>query len=511
MSTIAPPAPKPGTRKLSDVARHVIAPTGITQTYWNAVRDQCVDLGVRFDRWQDGAGRLILAQRSSGKYAAGIGGVHLSWPRQVGKTYLIGSIIIALCLLRPGLLALWTAHHGKTINETFRAMQAMAKRSKIWPHVLGIRTGNGDEGIEFRNGSRILFGAREHGFGLGFTKVDLIVFDEAQRLKSRTIVDMVPATNAAPNGLVFYIGTPPRPDDAGEVFSARRRKALKIEAARASGDDPRCNILYIELSADPATPKDLAEIDWDQLAVANPSYPHRVDREAIERMWEQFEDKGDFWREAYGIWDELEQVRSAIDPFAWRDLTVRTPPATEGTKAYAVVFHRDGVSVSLSAALKHEHGVHVETIARRPLTEGTYWLVEFFTAERDGRQRHQDAAQIVVFGKAGSTGLANDLRQAGVAAKCLIIGTQDNAITAATMLREAVNRGEVTHLADPDVLDASIAGSREHKVGQSGGWVLVPKTDDDDSTPAESAGMALWAAKTTKRRPGRKTRGAVMA
>lgn len=511
MSTIAPPRQKPGTKRLSEAARHLVAPTGIVKTYWNAVRDQCLDLGLGFDRWQDGAGRLILAQRVSGKFAAGIGGVHLSWPRQVGKTYLIGAIVIALCLLRPGMLALWTAHHGKTINETFRAMQSMVKRAKIAPHVLKVITGNGDEGIEFRNGSRILFGAREHGFGLGMTKVSLLIFDEAQRLKRRTVMDMVPTTNAGDNPLVFYMGTPPRRDDDGgwgELFTERRTKALGIEAARSQGGDPKCNMLYIELSADRDTLRD--QIDWEQIARANPSYPHRVDAEAIERMWEQLGPDG-FFSEGYGIWDELEQLASAIDPFAWRDLTVPAPPTAEGTRSYAVVFHRDGTSVSLSAALKHPYGVHVETIARRPLTEGTYWLVDFFTAERDGRQRHEDAAQIVVFGKAGSTALANDLRQAGVAAKCLIIGTQDNAITAATTLREAVNRGEVTHLADPEVLDASIVGSKEHKSGQSGGWVLIPKTDEDDSTPAESIALALWAAMTSKRRPGRRTKGRVMA
>ena len=71
-------APKRGTRRLSEVARRLIAPSGITQTYWNRVRVKCHDLGLGFDPWQDGAGRLILAQRADGKYACGIGGAVLS-------------------------------------------------------------------------------------------------------------------------------------------------------------------------------------------------------------------------------------------------------------------------------------------------------------------------------------------------------------------------------------------------------------------------------------------------
>lgn len=506
-------SPKPGTKKLSEVARHLVAPSGITQTYWNRVRAKCRKLGLGFDTWQDGAARLILAQREDGTFAAGIGGAVLSWPRQVGKTYLIGAIFIALCLLRPNMLALWTAHHGKTINETFRAMQSMARRKEIAKYVTRITTGNGDEGIEFTNGSRILFGAREHGFGLGFAGVSLLVFDEAQRLSQRAVDDMVPTTNAGDNPLVFFIGTPPRPTDNGEIFTARRTKALKVEKQRADGQDPENNVLYIELGADPGTSKSAERIDWGQIAQANPSYPHRVPKAAIERMWELLGAES-FWREGYGIWDEVEQIAPAIDPFAWRDLALPRAVAEtfDGTRSYGVVFHRDGTSVSLSGALKHEHGVHVETIARRPLTEGTWWIVEFLTAEQpDGKPRHKHAAQIVVFGKAGSTGLVNELRAAGVPAPVLILATQDNAITAATMTREGVHRGTVSHLDDPDVLDASVVGSREHKTGTSGGWVFVPKTEQDDSTPIESVAMALWAAKTTKRRPGRKTRGRVMA
>jgi hypothetical protein len=84
----------------------------------------------------------------------------MSIPRQVGKTFTVGSIIFALCLLFPGSMVLWTAHRTRTSNETFRSMKGLAGRSKIKPHVRAIRSVNGEQEIEFRNGSRILFGAR---------------------------------------------------------------------------------------------------------------------------------------------------------------------------------------------------------------------------------------------------------------------------------------------------------------------------------------------------------------
>jgi hypothetical protein len=96
--------------------------------------------------------------------------------------------------------------------------------------------------IEFRNGSRILFGARERGFGRGIPKIGVVVLDEAQILGQNAIDDMIPATNQAENPLIFYIGTPPKPSDPSEVFVNLRQEAIDGES-----DDT----LYIEFSADP--------------------------------------------------------------------------------------------------------------------------------------------------------------------------------------------------------------------------------------------------------------------
>ena len=58
--------------RLSDIAKHLILPEGITSTGWPRVRDRCKFFSLGFDRWQDGLGRGILAKRDSGLYAAGI-------------------------------------------------------------------------------------------------------------------------------------------------------------------------------------------------------------------------------------------------------------------------------------------------------------------------------------------------------------------------------------------------------------------------------------------------------
>src|SRR5690606_26075366 len=131
------------------------------------------------------------------------GGVGMSLPRQVGKTHLVGYALFALCILQPGLTVIWTAHHSKTANETLLAMQGMARRQKIAPYVDRVTTGNGDEAVWFGNGSRILFGARERGFGRGFAGVDVLVFDEAQILTDKALDAMLATMNTAPNALAL--------------------------------------------------------------------------------------------------------------------------------------------------------------------------------------------------------------------------------------------------------------------------------------------------------------------
>jgi hypothetical protein len=290
------------TPRLSDLARSVVAPKGVVSTGWPAVQRKCRELGIRFRPWQPDVGRLILAKREDGKYAATIGGTGLSIPRQVGKTFLVGAIIFALCLLHPNLTVIWTAHRLRTADETFGKMQVFARRKRIAPFVLKTVLGSGEEEILFRNGSRILFGARERGFGRGFDEVDVLIFDEAQILTENALDDMVPATNQSrqeASALLLFMGTPPKPSDPGEVFMRMRREAL-------AGEDEDTG--WVEFGADPGftpteSPAPLTEADWRQVAKANPSFPEDTPKEAILRMRKQLGPES-FLREGLGIWDE---------------------------------------------------------------------------------------------------------------------------------------------------------------------------------------------------------------
>jgi phage terminase large subunit-like protein len=304
----ARPAAKPSIQpRLSEAARHVVWPSGIVSTDWPVIEARLALMGVSFDLWQVGIGQLAFAKRDDDKYACTIGGVSLSIPRQVGKTFAVGMMIIAFCLEYPGSTVLWTAHRTRTSTKTFQSMQGLVKGKRIKPHLAqtrsdGVRATNGEQQIEFRNGSVIMFGAREGGFGRGFDEVDVEVFDEAQILTEKALEDMVAATNQSrhPHGaLLFFMGTPPRPDvDPGEEFASRREEAL-------SGDAE--DMVYVEFSAD----ENCEPNDREQWAKANPSFPGRTPLESMLRMRKNLRNVDSWRREALGIWPNDGDLASA--------------------------------------------------------------------------------------------------------------------------------------------------------------------------------------------------------
>lgn len=464
---------KPSTPRLSDLARHVVLPSGVVSTGWPAVVAKCADLGIEFDEWQHGAGKVILAKRANGQYAATIGGTALSIPRQVGKTFLVGAIVFALCLLNPGLTVIWTAHRLRTAGETFEKMRGMAQRKLIRPHIAKIILGSGEEEVRFTNGSRILFGARERGFGRGFDEVDVLIFDEAQILTENAIDDMVPATNQSrqPTGaLMLFMGTPPKPTDPGEVFTRMREEAL-------SGEDEDTG--YIEFSADPdfvpsETPAPMTPEDWKQIGKANPSHPKRTPREAVLRMRKKLTAES-MNREGYGIWDET----SALGVFgpSWLRRTSLEEPGLPA--CLAVAADPDAAWLSLGAVSVDEvpHGGLVQRVRVDDEAQAA------FVAEV---KRLQDEYHVpVVVGAKGPAGFLIDvLEDAGVE---VTSGSFEDFVQASADIFTAVRDAKFCHGDYPDLNDAARA-SGWRKYGER--RVLALRGGDIDAL--EAVAWALW-------------------
>lgn len=461
----------PSTPRLSEAARHVVLPKGIVKTGWPAARETCHRVGITFDPWQDGAGSAILGKRKDSLYAAEA--VILSIPRQVGKTYLIGAIIFALCLAEPGTLVLWTAHRYPTANETFQSMKTMVEQPKLRPHIVSATNPGGNGVIKFRNGSRILFGARERGFGRGFQRVAIIVFDEGQILTQAALDDMIPATNTHPNPLVFFIGTPPKPADPSDVFMNMRHEALSGE----SGD-----YLYIEFSAD----EDADPNDREQWAKANPSYPHRTPLRAMLRM-KRLLGLESFVREGLGIWDRVGGL-GVFTAGAWSRCFIgfgpdgKTPREPAGElMALGISADLDQTWLSLSAVGGNDGKHHLGSVLRcRADTETARFVAEV------KRLQAQYGVPVGIDKKGPASFLIPDLEDAGVHLTQLGV---DDFVQACSDLRTAVEQANVTHGNYTDLNDAvDAAGWR--RIGKRRVFAALSGAIDS----LEGAAIAHWVA-----------------
>ena len=475
---------KPSTPKLSDIAKHVIAPAGVVSTGWPAVERKCAELGIRFRPWQPDVGRLILAKRADGKYAATIGGTGLSIPRQVGKTFLVGAIVFALCLLRPNLTVIWTAHRLRTAEETFGKMQALAQRRKIKPHVRKVVLGSGEEAVEFHNGSRILFGARERGFGRGFDEVDVLIFDEAQILTTNALDDMVPATNQSrqdTSALLLFLGTPPKPTDPGDVFTRMRTEAL-------SGEDEDTG--WIEFGADDdfvptAPPGDLTAKDWEQVGKANPSFPDDTPREAILRMRKKLGPES-FLREGVGLWDKLELHGTVVDLDVWLDLVDDGPPAYERPDGLGVDASHDR-EFSVAACWAADEFAHVEEVWASGDEAATLrWIVQ-----RAGRRM-----PVVIDSMSPAASMIPGLKAQGVN---VVSGGPSDMAKACGMWFGEVLAGRLTH-GNQDSVNTALLGATQRDIGKAGGWGWDRRDPSTNVAPLVAHSLARLAASRERKR-----------
>lgn len=435
------PETKPSTPRLSEICRHLVIPEGIVTTGWPDVKWKAGTVGIEYDPWQDQLGAIILGKRANGKYAATIGGVKLSIPRQVGKTFFVGTVVMMLCLLYPGLTVVWTAHRTRTSTQTFRTLQGFARSKRIKPFVEAIRRANGEQEIAFTNGSVIMFGAREQGFGRGFDEVDIEVFDEDQILTDKALEDLVAATNQSrfPAGaLILYMGTPPRPGDPGEVAISRRREALSGEAT---------DTVYLEAGADPDADPD----DQRQWAKANFSFPHRTPIESMLRLRKQLRSLEGWLREGLGIWDE-DVLTGVFSSGAWARCSTTERPGNPA--AFGIAADLDQTRLSLGAVSDDERPHLAATLQSRFDTERAHFVAE--------TKRLAGDLPVAIDKKGPASPLIDELKDAGV--RLVQMGLDDK-VQADADLREAVETRAVGHGNYPE-LNEAVDAATWRKVGE---------------------------------------------
>jgi hypothetical protein len=458
--------PVPRTRSgLLTEARHVVPPLGMVGSSFPSVEATCRELGLTFDPWQADLNRLILAKDAAGLYAADT--VAMSIPRQAGKTWDVGALVFADSIIHPKTTTVWTAHRFPVARETFNELRAVAMTPKLAHHidVDEITTGSGNEMIPFRNGSRILFKARERGAIRGFSKVRRLILDEAQILQERALSDLAPTQNQAWNPQIILMGTPPKVEDPSEVFTRLREEALTGEAE---------GLLYVEFAADPGSDPD----DREAWLKANPSFPGRTNERAMRRLRRIL--SGDDWaREGLGIWSDL-TAAAAFGVGNWEACAgVRPDGLTIGGLAVAV-------SYDLSKSAIGAAGVSDDGLAYgKPLQHGpgTDWVVG-----RALELQQQHGVEVVIDGRGPAADLIDPLKDAGVRLK--VADTVD-VLDAYSGIQKAVRNRRFVHESFVE-LDAAARSAVPRTVGDRHAWGR--KQSDSDISPLEAVTLAVWAA-----------------
>lgn len=347
-----------------------------------------------------------------------------------------------------------------------------------------IRRANGQQEIRFKNGSRLMFGARERGFGRGLHSVDVEVFDEAQILTQSALDNMVAITNAAPDPLIVFLGNPPKPGDQSEAFADKRATAL-------AGTEGMC---YIELAAPDGSDLD----DREAWKIANPSYPKRTSEAAILRMRNLLSDDS-FRREALGIWDKVDTAH-AIDPTRWKEAAV-DERADGGRISFAVDMPPDRSSLAIGACMWYPDtkSAHIE-LAKFEDTNanGVAWAVDWL-AERWPR-----TCSIVIDAQSPATVIVPDLKKRGV--RVTLTGATDMG-QACGRFTDMLRDHKLTHLSDgQEPLDLAVHGAITRPIGQSGALAWNKRGSDIDISPLVAVTLALHGAATTLRDPTAKRR-----
>ena len=390
------------------------------------------------------------------------------------NTFTVGNLLIGLCLEFPNMRVAWTSHHNRTTTNTFRSMQGMVKRKGVAPYLSpkgnnGIRTANGEQEIEFRNGSLLMFGAREQGFGRGMDAIDIEVFDEAQILSIKALEDMVPATNQARHphgGLIFFLGTPPRPTDDGEAFTAKRQKAL---------DGKTIDQMYVEIGAAPDTDPD----DYSEIPTYNPSYPLHTPLESIMRMRENIPDDDSYRREAMGIWPTVSRHTQIVSAGVWNDRFSFGPEGSLAPRAIGVdMSHRGDISIA-GCWVREGFPPHVEEL----------WSGSNVAAAIDYLLVNGEGVEVVIDAMSPAAQMVPTL-----SAKLKVRRSTAGDMGNACLLFETLANSEgLTHGGEQSVTDA-LRSACKRPIGDAGKWGIDRRDSTSMIYPLVAVVLALLGA-----------------
>jgi hypothetical protein len=430
--------------------------------------------------WQPHLIDVMLARDERDKYRCRTVGITV--PRQNGKSWAVRARCFYGAL--NGERILYTCHLGDTSDEMFTELrQPFEDEEERDLHALlaAVRKTNGKQGIYLRNGGCIRFITRTDSGARGKT-YDVLIYDEAQELTDSQQAASLPAISAGRkhNPQTIYLGTPPDTKSVGTVF---RKLHDRVHSGKS-------DMAWIEWGA-----KEVGDVsDRGRWYETNPSLGTVLNLEAVIGEYEQM-DADVFARERLGWWSPVGGGKPlALDASSWK--ACETDKAQDqGKLAFGVKFSADGSTVAVSwAKAERGSGSYVELYDVAGAASGTTAIADMLLRNRG------EIASVCIDGKSGAAALVQRLQDGKFPKRAIEIATPAIVQSAATMLRDEVNAGTLSHICSP-ALDESATRSVRRDIGRDG-WGFGDGVDSI-SAPIESASLALYAARTTKRDPRR--------
>ena len=413
--------------------------------------------GLDLDPWQQYVLRRgMRVEEDSDMWSASR--VGLSVPRQNGKSALLVARELAALLLVPDeRLIIHSAHLVGTALEGFRNIKGLFENfDDLGKRVKRIREANGEQGIEMMDGTRLLFRARARGNVRGMSP-QLLILDEAQILPDDAWSAMLPSVSAQPNAQIWLTGTPPGPNDPGEVFG-------RVRGSATSGKDSR--VAWLEWSVD----GDIAVESRKLWAQSNPAMGFRIDSEAVEDELNSM-DEATFARERLGMWASDKQL-AVIPGDVWAAREVDEVPDVP-ISAIGVDMAPDAARVSVAVGLKTDVGVHVELADITAASDSTDALIEWIVVRAKRR------VPVLIDAMSPARLLIPILKSR----KCKVIVMSGGEVIESTAgFFNAAKEGTMSHFGQEQVTE-SLAGARRKAIGDAGGWKWDRKSMNVDLTP----------------------------
>ena len=438
--------------------------------------------------WQRRALDVLLCRDEHDRY--GVPTFAMSVPRQNGKSW----IVRARCfygLVCCGEQILFTCQHGDTSGEMFRDLAAPFEdedNEELHPLLKAVRKTNGQQAIYLTNGGMVRFTTRTDSLARGRT-YDVLIYDEAQELTSAQQAASMPTISASKtkNTQTIYLGTPPGPTCAGDVFARMHDMA---HVGQFSG-------VWMEWAADRVgDPEDTSR--WYE---CNPSMGALLNESAV--MGEAASMLPDYFaRERLGWWCPITVISSAIPHDLWARSTVDgISDRYDGTRALAVKFSPDGARYALAGCkLDADKNAAFELIEVGDLRNGTRALARALI------ERADKTSCVMVDGQSGAPALVNRLEDMGAPRNYVRLASSLDVVKAAGMVLDGLRDETLVHTGPgQQLLDDSATSSVRRDIGRNGGWGFG-SAEGHDSTPIEAASLALYGAMTTRRNPRKKQR-----